>query len=186
MEKIYLDNSATTKMDKRVLDEMMPYFLEEYGNASSIYSLGRNARKAVEEAREKVAKAINAEPNEIYFTSGGTESDVTAIRGIAHSYRRKGNHIITSRIEHPAVLETCIQLEKEGFEVTYVDVDENGIIDLEKLEDSVTDKTILITVMYANNEIGVIQPIREIAQIARENEIYFHTDAVQAVRKCRN
>lgn len=181
MEKVYLDNGATTKMDQRVLEEMMPYFLEEYGNASSVYSLGRNARKALEDAREKVAKAINAEPNEIYFTSGGTESDVTAIRGIAYSYRRKGNHIITSRIEHPAVMETCIALEKEGFEVTYVDVDENGIIDLEKLEDSVTDKTILITVMYANNEIGVIQPIREIAEIAKDNEIYFHTDAVQAI-----
>lgn len=186
MEKVYLDNSATTKMDKRVLDEMMPFFIENYGNASSICSLGRTARKAIEEAREKVAKAINAEPSEIYFTSGGTESDVTAIRGIAYSYRRKGNHIITSRIEHPAIMETCIALEKEGFEVTYVDVDENGIIDLEKLEDSVTDKTILITVMYANNEIGVIQPIKEIAQIAKDNEIYFHTDAVQAIRKYKN
>ena len=186
MEKIYLDNSATTKMDKRVLDEMMPYFLENYGNASSIHSIGRASRKTIEEAREKVAKAINADPNEIYFTSGGTESNVTAIRGIAYSYRRRGNHIITSRIEHPSVLETCIALEKEGFEVTYVDVDENGIIDLEKLEDSVTDKTILITVMYANNEIGVIQPIKEIAEIARENEIYFYTDAIQAVRKCKN
>ena len=186
MEKVYLDNSATTKMDKRVLDEMMPFFIENYGNASSIYSLGRTARKAIEEAREKVAKAINAEPSDIYFTSGGTESEVTAIRGIAYSYRRKGNHIITSRIEHPAIMETCIALEKEGFEVTYVDVDENGIIDLEKLEDSVTDKTILITVMYANNEIGVIQPIKEIAQIAKDNEIYFHTDAVQAIRKYKN
>ena len=180
MEKIYLDNNATTKMDKRVLDEMMPYFLENYGNASSIHGIGRNCRKAVEEAREKIAKAINADPNEIYFTSGGTESNITAIRGIAYSHRRKGNHIITSRIEHPSVLETCIALEKEGFEVTYVDVDENGIIDLEKLEDSVTDKTILITVMYANNEIGVIQPIKGIAQIAKENEVYFYTDAVQA------
>jgi cysteine desulfurase len=181
MERVYLDNSATTKMDERVLKEMLPYFTEEYGNASSVYDLGRNARRAVEDAREKVAKAINAEPSEIYFTSGGTESDITAIRGLAYSYRRRGNHIITSRIEHPAVLETCVQLEKEGFEVTYVDVDENGIIDLEKLEDAITDKTILITVMYANNEIGVIQPVSEIGQIARENGIFFHTDSVQAV-----
>lgn len=186
MDKIYLDNGATTRLDSRVLDEMMPYLTEDYGNASSIYSLGRNARKAVEDAREKIAKQINANPEEIYFTSGGTESNITAIRGISYSYRRKGNHIITSRIEHPSVLETCRALEKEGFEVTYVDVDENGIIDLEKLEDSVTDKTILITVMYANNEIGVIQPIKEIAQIAKDNEIYFHTDGVQAVRKCKN
>lgn len=181
MDKIYLDNGATTKMDKRVLDEMMPYFFEEYGNASSVYSLGRNARKAVEEAREKVAKAINADPEEIYFTSGGTESDITAIRGIAYSYRSKGNHIITSKIEHPAVLETCRALEKEGFEVTYIDVDEIGIVDLEKLENSITDKTILITIMYANNEIGVIQPIKEIAEIASSKGIYFHTDSVQAI-----
>ena len=137
----------------------MPYFTEEYGSPNTVYELGKNAKQAIEQSRENIAKALNCKPEEIYFTSGGTESNVTAIRGIAYSYRRRGNHIITSRIEHSEVLETCIQLEKEGFEVTYIDVDENGIIDLEKLEDAVTDKTILITVMYANNEIGVIQPI---------------------------
>lgn len=181
MERIYLDNAATTKLDERVFKEMMPYFMEEYGNPSSVYSLGKNARQAIELAREKVAKAINADTSEIYFTSGGTESNITAIRGLAYSYRRRGNHIITTRIEHPAVLETCRQLENEGFEVTYLDVDENGIINLEKLEDSITDKTILITIMYANNEIGAIQPVSEIGQIARENGIFFHTDSVQAI-----
>lgn len=181
MKRIYLDNAATTKLDERVFKEMMPYFMEEYGNPSSVYSLGKNARQAIELAREKVAKAINADPSEIYFTSGGTESNITAIRGLAYSYRRRGNHIITTRIEHPAVLETCRQLENEGFEVTYLDVDENGIINLEKLEDSITDKTILITIMYANNEIGAIQPVSEIGQIARENGIFFHTDSVQAI-----
>lgn len=181
MERIYLDNAATTKLDERVFKEMMPYFMEEYGNPSSVYSFGKNARQAIEVAREKVAKAINADASEIYFTSGGTESNITAIRGLAYSYRRRGNHIITTRIEHPAVLETCRQLENEGFEVTYLDVDENGIINLEKLEDSITDKTILITIMYANNEIGAIQPVGEIGQIARENGIFFHTDSVQAI-----
>lgn len=179
--KVYLDNATTTKMDKRVLDEMMPFFLENYGNASSSYELGKTANQAIEVAREKLANAINADPKEIYFTSGGTESNITAIRGLAYSYRRRGNHIITSTIEAPDVLETCRQLEKEGFEVTYIDVDENGIINLEKLEDAITDKTILITIMYANCEIGVIQPVNEIGQIARENGIFFHTDAVYAV-----
>lgn len=179
--KVYLDNATTTKMDKRVLDEMMPFFLENYGNASSSYELGKIANQAIEVAREKLANSINADPKEIYFTSGGTESNITAIRGLAYSYRRRGNHIITSTIEAPDVLETCRQLEKEGFEVTYIDVDENGIINLEKLEDAITDKTILITIMYANCEIGVIQPVNEIGQIARENGIFFHTDAVYAV-----
>lgn len=181
MERIYLDNAATTKLDERVFNEMMPYFMEEYGNPSSVYNFGKNAREAIEVAREKVAKAINADPSEIYFTSGGTESNITAIRGLAYSYRRRGNHIITTRIEHPVVLETCRQLENEGFEVTYLDVDENGIINLEKLEDSITDKTILITIMYANNEMGAIQPVSEIGQIVRENGIFFHTDSVQAI-----
>jgi cysteine desulfurase len=181
MEHIYLDNSATTRLDDEVLKEMKPYLTEEYGNASSIYKLGRNTRNAVETAREKVAKAINAEPEEIYFTSGGTESDNTAIRGIAYNNKKKGNHIITSKIEHPAVLETCKQLEKEGFKVSYIDVDENGIIDLTQLKNSIQDTTILISIMFANNEIGTIQPIKEIGTIARENNIYFHTDSVQAV-----
>ena len=181
MKHIYLDNSATTRLDDEVLKEMMPYLTEEYGNASSIYKLGRNTRNAVETAREKVAKAINAQPEEIYFTSGGTESNNTAIRGIAYSNKKKGNHIITSKIEHPAVLETCKQLEKEGFKVSYIDVDENGIIDLEQLKNSIQDTTILISIMFANNEIGTIQPVKEIGVIARENNIYFHTDSVQAV-----
>ncbi len=181
MEHIYLDNSATTRLDDEVLKEMMPYLTEEYGNASSIYKLGRNTRNAVETAREKIAKAINAEPDEIYFTSGGTESDNAAIRGIAYNNKKKGNHIITSKIEHPAILETCKQLEKEGFKVSYIDVDENGIIDLEQLKNSIQDTTILISIMFANNEIGTIQPIKEIGAIARENNIYFHTDSVQTV-----
>lgn len=181
MDNIYLDNSATTRLDDEVLKEMMPYLVEEYGNASSIYKLGRNNRNAVETAREKIAKAINAEPEEIYFTSGGTESDNTAIRGIAYNNKKKGNHIITSKIEHPAVLETCKQLEKEGFKVSYIDVDENGIIDLEQLKNSIQDTTILISIMFANNEIGTIEPIKEIGKIAKEHNIIFHTDSVQAV-----
>ncbi len=185
MNNIYFDNAATTKLDEEVLKEMMPYLTNEYGNASSIYKLGRNNRNAVETAREKIAKVINADPNEIYFTSGGTESDNTAIRGIAYSYKKKGNHIITSKIEHPAILETCKQLEKEGFEVTYIGVDEHGIIDLEQLKSSIKKSTTLISIMFANNEIGTIQPIKEIGKIAKENNIYFHTDAVQAVGSIR-
>ena len=181
MKNIYLDNSATTRLDDEVLKEMMPYLTEEYGNASSIYKLGRNTRNAVETAREKIAKAINAEPDEIYFTSGGTESDNTTIRGIAYNNKKKGNHIITSKIEHPAILETCKQLEKEGFEITYLNVDKNGIIDFEQLKNSIKETTILISIMFANNEIGTLQPIKEIGTIARENNIYFHTDSVQAV-----
>ena len=181
MNTIYLDNNATTKTDEEVVKAMLPYLLENYGNPSSIYKIGRDTRKAVEEAREKVAKALNCEANEIYFTSGGSESDNTAIKGIAHSYKEKGNHIITSKIEHPAVLETCKELEKEGFEVSYIGVDENGIINLKELEASIKPSTILISVMFANNEIGTIQPIKEIGKIAKENNIYFHTDAVQAV-----
>ena len=181
MKTIYLDNNATTKTDEEVVKAMLPYLSENYGNPSSIYKIGRENRKAVEEAREKVAKALNCEVNEIYFTSGGSESDNTAIRGIAYSYRNKGNHIITSKIEHPAVLETCKQLEKEGFEVTYIGVKENGIIDVKELEAAITPATTLITIMFANNEIGTIQPIKEIGEIAKKNNIIFHTDAVQAV-----
>ena len=185
MENVYFDNAATTKLDKEVLDEMMPYLTDEYGNPSSIYKLGRTARKAVEDAREKVAKAINAKPEEIYFTSGGSEADNTAIRGIANNYKNKGNHIITTKIEHPAALELCKQLEKEGFEVTYLNVNENGLIILEELEKAIKDTTVLITTMFANNEIGTIQPIKEIGEIARKNNVYFHTDAVQAVGSVR-
>lgn len=181
MKTVYFDNSATTKTDEEVMRAMLPYLTESYGNPSSIYKLGRENRKAVEEAREKVAKALNCETNEIYFTAGGSESDNTAIRGIAYSNRDKGNHIITSKIEHPAVLETCQQLEKEGFEVTYVGVNESGIINLEELKKAIRPTTILISTMYANNEVGTIEPIEEIGKIAKENHIFFHTDSVQAV-----
>ena len=185
MNNVYFDNSATTKTDERVIEAMMPYITENYGNPSSIYKIGRENRKAVEEAREQVAKALNCEPNEIYFTNGGSESDNTAIRGIAYAYKNKGNHIITSKIEHPAVLETCKQLEKEGFEVSYIGVDENGIIKLDELKNAIKPTTTLISIMFANNEIGTIEPIEEIGKIAKENNIFFHTDAVQAVGNVR-
>lgn len=181
MKSMYFDNAATTRLDDEVLQEMLPYLKENYGNASSIYKLGRESRKAVEESREKISKVLNCKPNEIYFTAGGSESDNTAIKGIAKANKKKGNHIITSKIEHPAVLETCKQLEKEGFEITYISVDENGIVDLEELKKSIKPTTILITIMFANNEIGTIQPIEEIGEIAKGSNIYFHTDAVQAV-----
>lgn len=181
MENVYFDNAATTRVDEEVLKEMLPYFKDCYGNASSIYKFGRESRKAVESAREKIAKVLNCNPNEIYFTAGGSESDNTIIKGIAHGYKSKGNHIITSKIEHPAVLETCKMLEKEGFEVSYINVDEEGIVDLEELKNAIKDTTILITIMFANNEIGTIQPIKEIGEIAKEHKIFFHTDAVQAV-----
>lgn len=177
----YFDHAATTKMSKEVLDAMMPYLTDYYGNASSVYSIGRKSREAVEAAREKVAAAIGAKAKEIYFTAGGSESDNTIIKGVAKAKKSKGNHIITSKIEHPAVLETCKQLEKEGFEVTYLDVDSRGVVDLEQLKASIKPETILISIMFANNEIGTIQPIKEIGAIAKENHVLFHTDAVQAV-----
>ncbi len=177
----YFDHAATTKMSKEVLDAMMPYLTDYYGNASSVYSIGRKSREAVEAAREKVAAAISAKAKEIYFTAGGSESDNTIIKGVAKAKKSKGNHIITSKIEHPAVLETCKQLEKEGFEVTYLDVDSRGVVDLEQLKASIKPETILISIMFANNEIGTIQPIKEIGAIAKENHVLFHTDAVQAV-----
>ena len=181
MKNIYFDNAATTKLDDEVLKEMLPYLKDNYGNPSSIYKLGREARKAIEDSREKIAKVLNCKANEIYFTAEGSESDNTAIKGIAKANKKRGNHIITSKIEHPAVLETCKQLEKEGFEITYISVDEKGIVDLEELKKSIKPTTILITIMFANNEIGTIQPIEEIGKIAKENNIYFHTDSVQAV-----
>lgn len=181
MDNVYFDNSATTRTDEEVVKAMLPYLTESYGNASSIYKLGRQNRKAVEDAREKVAKALGCDASEIYFTAGGSESDNTAIRGIAYAYKNKGNHIITSKIEHPAVLETCKQLEKEGFEVTYIGVDENGIVNLNELENAIKETTTLITIMFANNEIGTIEPIKQIGEICRERKIFFHTDAVQAV-----
>lgn len=178
---VYLDHAATTYVKDDVLEHMIPYFTKNFGNASSIYSLGRESKKAIEEAREKVAKAIHSDPKEIFFTGSGTEADNWAIKGVAYANKQKGNHIITTAIEHHAVLHTCQYLEKEGFDVTYLPVDEYGMVSLDKLRNAITDKTILISIMFANNEIGTIQPIQEIGQIAKEKGIYFHTDAVQAV-----
>ena len=177
----YFDNAATTKIKPEVLREMMPYLTEEYGNPSSLYSIGRNAKKAIDNAREKVADLIKCEKNEIIFTGCGTESDNTALKGIAYKYKNKGNHIITTKIEHHAILESCKMLEKQGFEVTYLNVNEDGIVNLEELENAITNKTILISVMFANNEIGTIQPIKDISGIAKQKNVIFHTDAVQAV-----
>lgn len=178
---IYMDNSATTQVKEEVLEEMLPYFREYYGNPSSVYSLASKSKIAVEKARDQVAKAIGADNKEIFFTGGGTESDNWLIKGLAYSNKEKGNHIITCKIEHHAVLHTCEYLEKQGFQVTYLDVDEYGLIDLDELRKAINDKTILISIMFANNEIGTIQPIKEIGALAKENGIYFHTDAVQAI-----
>lgn len=177
----YFDNAATTPVRKEVLDTMIPFFSENYGNASSIYEIGARSKKYINEARADVANAIGCNTNEVYFTASGSEADNWAIKGFAYANKNKGNHIISSKIEHHAVLHTLEYLEKQGFEVTYLPVDENGQISLEDLKNSIKDTTILITIMYANNEIGTIQPIREIAKIAKENNIVFHTDAVQAV-----
>lgn len=179
-EIIYLDNAATTQLDKAVFEEMKPYFVDYYGNPSSVYSIASESKKAINIARERVSNAINALDREIYFTNGGTESDNWAIKGIAESYAEKGKHIITSKIEHHAVLHTCEYLEKQGYEVTYLNVDEDGLIDLEELEKSIRKDTILITIMFANNEIGTIQPIKQIGEIAKKHDVVFHTDAVQA------
>lgn len=176
----YFDNAATTRVKEEVLQEMFPYFCEGYGNPSSMYSVGREAKRALEKARVRVSKLINCKPKEIYFTGCGSESDNTAIKGIAYKNRKKGNHIITSKIEHPAVLHTCQSLEKHGFEVTYLNVDKDGFINLSELENSIKPNTILISIMFANNEIGTIEPIREISKIAKKHNIIFHTDAVQA------
>jgi cysteine desulfurase len=183
MEKriIYLDHAATTPVKPAVFDAMLPYYTEHYGNPSSIYGIARESRKVIETARTQVSKALGAEPDEIYFTSGGSESDNWAIKGVAFANRKKGNHIITSAIEHHAVLHPCQYLEKEGFSVTYLPVDSAGLIDPQELEKAITDKTILISIMYANNEIGTIEPIAELGAIARKHKIYFHTDAVQAI-----
>lgn len=181
MREIYLDHAATTKLKKEVLDSMLPFLTEQYGNPSTIYTLGREAKKAMDIAREQVAKALNAKPNEIFFTGSGTESDNWAIKGIAYANKEKGKHIITSNIEHHAIIHTCKFLQKEGFDITYVPVDNEGIINLEELKKAIRPDTILISVMLANNEIGTIQPIKEISKIAKEHRIYLHTDAVQAV-----
>ncbi len=182
MEKfVYVDNSATTKLTKEVLNEMMPYLNEYYGNASSNYLLGIKSREAIQKARNKVANAICVSADEIYFTAGGSEADNMIIKGIAMANKDRGKHIITTSIEHLAVLNTCMYLEKEGFDITYLKVDKNGRIDISELENSIREDTILISVMFVNNEIGTIEPIEEIGKIAKKHNVYFHTDAVQAV-----
>lgn len=179
--KVYLDHAATTPVAREVLEAMIPFFSEKFGNASSLHAYGREARKALEESREKVAKLINAEPEEIIFTGSGTESDNLAIKGIAFLHRK--GHIITSSIEHPAVLETCHYLQRKGFEVTFLPVDKYGLIDIDEIEKAIREDTILISIMHASNEIGTIEPVEEIGKIASKNNIIFHTDAVQSVGK---
>ena len=181
MKTIYFDHAATTAVAREVKEAMDPYFCENCGNASSLYDLGYKSKEAINEARIKVAKVLNAKPNEIYFTSCGSESDNLALKGVARANRQKGNHIITSKIEHPAVLNTCKQLEKEGFKVTYLNVNKNGFVDLEELKNSINSNTILVSIMFANNEVGTIQPIKQIANIVHKYNAIFHTDAVQAV-----
>ena len=177
---IYLDNAATTKTRPEVVEAMLPYFTEYYGNPSSVYEFSNASKKAIAHSRETIAHALGSKSNEIYFTAGGTESDNWAIVATAEAYKEKGNHIITSKIEHHAVLHTCEYLEKRGFEVTYLDVDESGVVKLEELKKAIRPTTILISIMFANNEIGTIEPIKEIGKIAKEHGIIFHTDAVQA------
>jgi len=184
MRKVYLDNNATTKMSKEALEAMMPYMTDVYGNASSVHAFGREVRLAVDAARAKVADFLGAaSKEEVIFTSGGTESDNMALRGVAHALRGRGNHIITSNVEHHAVLNVCKYLEKEGCQVTYLEADRNGIVKLDELKSAIKKETVLISIMWANNETGVINPIREIGLIAKEKGIYFHTDAVQAAGK---
>lgn len=182
--KIYLDNAATTAVDKEVLKAMMPYFSEKYGNPSSLHEFGREAREAIEKAREEIAKLINASPEEIIFTSGGTESDNLAIKGLAMTNPGK-KHIITSKIEHPAVLETCKELEKQGYKVDYISVNSDGIVNIEEFKRKITPNTLLVSIMHVNNEIGTIQQIEKIAEICREKNVYFHTDAVQSFGKLK-
>lgn len=187
MKKVFMDHASTTKVDDEVLDAMLPYFSKYFGNPSSIHLFGREAHDAVDLSRRKVADLLNAKEDEIIFTAGGTEADNIAIKGVAYKHKEKrgskGPHIITSEIEHPAVLQTCKHLEEEGFEVTYVPVDEYGIVKLDELETALSENTFLITIMFANNEIGTIEPMEEIGKIAKENNILFHTDAVQAIGK---
>jgi cysteine desulfurase len=178
---IYMDHAATTFVKPEVVDTMLPYFTKHFGNPSSLYGIARASKKAIDSARMQTAKALGAEPDEIYFTSGGSESDNWAIKGVAFANRSRGNHIITTRIEHHAVLHTCQFLQKEGFEITYLPVDQYGLVDPLDLERAITDKTILISIMYANNEIGTIEPIAELGAIARKHKVYFHTDAVQVI-----
>lgn len=180
MRKVYLDYAATTPMHPQVVDAMQSFFAEHYGNPSSLHSIGQYAEDAVEKARVKVANAMDADPAEIIFTSGGTESDNAAIKGVAYALQKKGNHIITSRIEHHAVLETCQFLQKQGYKITYLEVDKYGIVDPDDVKRAMTDKTILVTIMHANNEIGTIEPIEEIGVLCQSKDVYLHTDAVQS------
>lgn len=181
MRNVYLDYSATTPVKEEVLKEMIPYFTEKFGNPSSLYDKGLESKDAVTHAREQVADLINAKPSEVYFTVGGTESDNWALFGTAEKLKSKGNHIITTKIEHHAILHSCAYLEKEGYEVTYLDIDKDGRISLKQLEEAITDKTILISIMLVNNEIGTVQPIKEAAAIAKKHGVLFHTDAVQGL-----
>ncbi len=181
MRNVYLDYSATTPVKDEVLREMIPYFTEKFGNPSSLYDKGLESKDAIAHARMQVAKLINAKPEEIFFTAGGTESDNWTVFGAAEKLKAKGNHIITTKIEHHAMLHSCAALEKEGFDVTYLDIDEEGFADLKQLEESITDKTILISIMLVNNEIGTVQPVKAAADIAKKHNILFHTDAVQAL-----
>ena len=181
MKNVYLDYSATTPVKEEVLKEMIPYFTEKFGNPSSLYDKGLEAKASVTHAREQVAALINANPREVFFTAGGTEADNWALFGACDNLKEKGNHIITTKVEHHAILHSCQFLEKHGFDVTYVGIDKDGMVNLQELEDAITDKTILISVMMVNNEIGTVQPIKEIAKIAKAHKILFHTDAVQAL-----
>lgn len=183
MRNIYLDNAASTAMDERVINEMMPYFRDEAGNPSSLHSKGKTAKEALEKARADIASCLNAEPDEIIFTSSGTESNNFAVKGCAFANRKKGKHIITSVIEHECVTNSCKWLQEQGFEVTYLPVDSDGLVDPAKLKDSIRPDTVLVSIMHANNEIGVIEPVDEIGKICREKEIYFHTDACQSFGK---
>jgi cysteine desulfurase len=183
MKPIYMDHSATTPVAAEVLEAMLPYFSQRFGNASSLHGFGREAKEALEESRQRVARLLNAHPGEIVFTSGGTESDNLALRGIAYKNRNSGRHIITSQIEHPAILETCRSLEQEGFSVTYLPVNREGLIELSELERAIRPDTILISIMHANNEVGTIQPLEEVGRLAADRDIYLHTDAVQTVGK---
>ena len=185
MELRYFDNAATTAVREEVLKEMIPYFTINYGNPSAIYQVGREAKRGMDKARQRVADAINCNMHEIYFTSCGSESDNLAIKGVAYANKEKGNHIITTKIEHHAVLNSCQTLERQGFKVTYLNVDENGTVNIQELLNSITENTILISIMFANNEIGTIEPIEKIGKIARDKNILFHTDAVQAIGNVR-
>lgn len=183
VHRVYLDNNATTRVDPQVLEAVLPHYLEHFGNASSIHGFGQKARASIEEGRQQVAGLIGAEPKEVVFTAGGTESDNTAVLGVSRSHRSRGDHVITTTVEHPAILRSCERLEMDGFRVTYVPVDRDGLVLMEQLREAVEDRTILISVMHANNEVGTIQPLEEIGALAREKGIICHSDAVQSVGK---